>query len=274
MHQNRKGSVTVQSIEHRLRLQWTWAKSKGGDGKRRWLTLELDDDPVNRRQAELKAALIQRDIESGHFDPTLSKYRPDQIGEVLYLKDLFKQFIDHKKLSLRRSSLEKYSALEKHLETFFGDRQTLTPNDCAEFRDWLLKRQKPITAGERLGMLSACFDWAMGENKYPSNPCKAVYLAFEVPPQQEPDPFTRDEVRRIVQAFISDPEYCYYADLVQWLFGVGCRFGEAAALQWKHLNHNCSEVWIGEAIGRDKQRKSTKNRKTRRFDLAPHLRSQ
>lgn len=265
----RKGAIAIQSLNNRLRLQWTWAKSKGGDGGRYWLTLELDDDPVNRAQAQLKAQLIQRDIESGHFDATLNKYRPNlSANDDRGVSELFEQFLQYKKLTLRKTSLEKYEALRKHVEQFFGNKPVdqITPNRCGEFRDWLLKRQKPLTAYERLGMLAACFEWA----KLP-NPCKTVLDAFEVPPQQEPEPFTREEVRRIIQAFISDPEYSFYSDLVQWLFGVGCRFGEAAALQWKHLNHNCSEVWIGEAIGRDKARKSTKNRKVRRFELAPHL---
>jgi integrase len=272
MAQHKKGSVVVQTVGRRLRLQWTWAKSRGGDGQRYWLSLGLDDDPVNRAQAELRAKLIEQDLATGQFDQTLLKYQPTTKRRGDYsLLDVYIQFIEFKKRTIRSTSLEKYDALRKHLELFFEDRNAadITSDDCADFRDWLLKKQAPITVNERLGLLSACFDWASG--MVSSNPCKPILDAFEVPPAQEPEPFSREEVRRIVEAFRSDSDYAYYGDLVEWLFGVGCRFGEAAALQWRHLNRDCSEVWVGEAIGRDKQRKGTKNLKTRRFELSPRL---
>jgi integrase len=273
MHQNRKGSVVVVSVKGRLRLCWSWPKSIGGTGERYYLTLGLDDDPVNRKQAELKASLIERDRRSGSFDPSLNKYRSQQWREI-GLNDLFKSFIKYKKQTItRRTSLEKYEVMVKHLQTFFGDREAakISSADCAGFRDWLLKRQCPLTASQRLGLLSACFEWAVEAKSVAANPCRAILEAMEVPKTQEAEPFSREEVRKIVAAFEADSDYAYYADLVQWLLGVGCRFGEAAALQWKHLNRNCSEVWIGESVGRDRERKSTKNLKVRRFDLHPRL---
>lgn len=47
-----------------------------------------------------------------------------------------------------------------------------------------------------------------------------------------------------------------------FLFGTGCRFGEVAALQWKHVADDCSTVWIGESVSRG-VRKSTKTGKAR-----------
>jgi integrase len=202
MHQNKKGTVAVQSIDNRLRLQWTWAKSKGGDGKRYWLTLELDDDPVNRAQAELKAALIQRDIDAGGFDATLTKYRPSKVinGDIDLL-NLFIQFIEIKKISLQKTSLEKYKALKKHIEQFFGKKPVAQIDSklCAEFRDWLLQRQQPSTVYERLVLLSACFDWGIEQKLASVNPCKAVAEAIEVPAKEDPQPFEREEVRKIIE---------------------------------------------------------------------------
>lgn len=272
----KKGTIAVRSIKNRLRLQWSWAKSKGGTGERFSFTLELDDDPVNRRQAELKAALIQRDIESGHFDPTLSKYRPNGFkknGEILYLKDLFNKFIQFKKISLRETSLEKYFALNKHIEQFFGERLSdqVSTHDCTQFRDWLLTKQQPSTTYERLVLLSAAFDWAIDEKLLATNPCKIVARSMDVPRSDDPQPFEADEALKIIEAFVQDPEYAYYSDLVIFLFNVGCRFGEASALQWKHLSRDCSEITIREAIDRKKNRKSTKNGLIRHFGITPEL---
>ena len=272
MHSNKKGTVVVEAIKGRLRLRWSWAKSKGGDGKRQYLSLELDDDPINRAQAELKAKIIEADLKTGQYDPTLRKYRSDSWSD-LSLNSLFAQFVNFKKRSIRSTSLEKYIALKKHIGQFFGERSAsaVTVDDCVGFRDWLCEWQSPITTNERLGLLSACFDWAIASKMLGSNPCKEVLKAFVVPEKQDPDPFSKGEVIKILDQFNLNTYYSYYADFVLWLFGTGCRFGEASALQWKHLDRKCSSVWIGESIGRDNERKGTKNNKTRRFELDARL---
>ena len=57
-------------------------------------------------------------------------------------------------------------------------------------------------------------------------------------------------------------------DFVAVLFGVGCRFGEAAGLKWKHLGAGFSRVWLGESISRGHP-KSTKTGRARTVVLSP-----
>lgn len=81
-------------------------------------------------------------------------------------------------------------------------------------------------------------------------------------------PFTRAEILAILGAFRSSQHYSHYADFVAFLFGVGCRFGEAAGLQWKHIADDFQTVWIGESVSR-RHRKGTKTGKARTVMLSP-----
>jgi integrase len=101
-----------------------------------------------------------------------------------------------------------------------------------------------------------------------SNPWVDVRL--KVPPQQRPKPFSRREVKAIIQGFRDDRHYCYYADFVEFLFGTGCRTGEAIGLQWKHVADDCSSCWIGEIVSRG-QRKAVKSYRPRTIPLTPYL---
>ncbi len=51
-----------------------------------------------------------------------------------------------------------------------------------------------------------------------------------------PKPFTSEEIKAIIQGFEQDRYYSHYAGFVEFLFGTGCRTGEAIGLCWKHLN--------------------------------------
>lgn len=89
-------------------------------------------------------------------------------------------------------------------------------------------------------------------------------------PKQPPKLFSREEMGAIVHAFRSDRYYHHYADYVEFLFGTGCRTGEAIGLKWKHVSSDCSTVWIGESLSR-KVRKSTKTNRARTIALTPKL---
>ena len=78
------------------------------------------------------------------------------------------------------------------------------------------------------------------------------------------------EVQAILAAFKTDRYYRHYADFVAFLFGTGCRLGEAVALQWKHVADDCSTVWIGESVSRG-IRKTTKTGKDRTLTLTPKM---
>ena len=87
-----------------------------------------------------------------------------------------------------------------------------------------------------------------------------------------PKPFTSDEIKAIIQGFEQDRYYSHYVEFVEFLFSTGCRTGEAIGLCWKHLNEDCSTVWIGESLSRG-IRKATKTNRARTITLTSRLQS-
>jgi integrase len=105
-----------------------------------------------------------------------------------------------------------------------------------------------------------------------NNPWGELLEREKVPPKQKSNPFTHEEIQMIIKAFRSDRYYKHYADFVEFLFGTGCRTGQAVSLRWGHLSDDCSSVWIGESVSRG-VRKSTKTNRARTISLTPHLQS-
>ena len=104
------GKVEIIVQSERLRLRWTWIKALGGDGGRYVLPLGLPDTPVNRKVAQAKAQLIEQDLATNHFDPTLSQYRAQAVGTRLTVVSLFERFMAAKTPHVYKSTLIKYRA--------------------------------------------------------------------------------------------------------------------------------------------------------------------
>lgn len=97
-------------------------------------------------------------------------------------------------------------------------------------------------------------------------------MRVKVPSKTKPNPFTSEEVGRILEYSRSTQKFQGWADLIEFCFSVGCRPGEAAGLKWKHLSDDCGFVWVSESFGRGRQ-KGTKTNQTRAFEVFPELQS-
>jgi integrase len=67
--------VTIENHQGRLRLRWK-------DPKQRTLALGLPDTPACRSKAGMVKNAIELDWQTGHYDPTLLRYRPRTIGKT------------------------------------------------------------------------------------------------------------------------------------------------------------------------------------------------
>ena len=65
------GTVVILERNGRLSLRWSW------QGKRYQFSLGLVDESIGRAAAEMKARQIEMDMGTGHFDPSLMKYKSD-----------------------------------------------------------------------------------------------------------------------------------------------------------------------------------------------------
>ncbi len=263
-----KGTVNIEAYKDRLRLRW------GFSGQRYCLYIGLPDTQVNRKAAEGKARQIELDIASGNFDRTLIKYKTEQQvkREPLKIAEFFYNFMQEKAKSIYKRSLEKYKATHGYLQKYFKDKQaiTVTVLVAEKFSEWLSSQISPLTAKERLTLISACWEWGVKQELIDTNPWSELVARIKVPPKQKPKPFTSEEIEKIIHAFYNDFYYRHYADFVEFLFGTGCRTGEAIGLRWEHISSDCSSVWIGESFSRG-VRKSTKTNKSREITLTSRL---
>lgn len=263
-----KGTVVIQVFKERLRLVWSYAQ------ERYFLYLGLPDSKVNRLHADQKARQIEGDIATGNFDTTLKKYKIEAILRQSQMSAvaLFERFTESKAKYLATPTLAKYAAISRYFKQHFGDKpaSAIAVADAEAFTDWLITQIEPITAKDRLSLIKACWRWAIEQNLIEFTPWEEMTRRIKPTPKQMPKPFSREEIGAIIQAFRTDRYYYHYADYVEFLFGTGCRTGEAIGLLWKHVNNDCSTVWIGESLSRG-VRKTTKNNRARTVTLTHSL---
>jgi integrase len=232
-----KGTIAVEVFKDRLRLRWGYA------GKRYCLYISLPDTKVNRVAAEAKARQIELDIASSNFDATLKKYNTEQQVKrsSLPIVDLFERFTAEKAKSVYHRTLEKYKATIEYLRQYFKEKtaDSVTLSVAESFVEWLQGRNSERTLKERLQLLRACWEWAIEQGILESNPWSDLVVRVKIPPKQKSKPFTLEEIRAIIESFRSDRYYDYYADFVEFLFGTGCRTGEAIGLRWGNLSDDC-----------------------------------
>jgi integrase len=255
--------VWIESNDGRLRLRWNY------QGKRYGFSLGVDDNATGRAVARQRAAQIELDIAANYFDPTLMKYKPRRLGRSateLSARELFDRYvaaIAHEK-NLANGSLRRYQGIKSHVrKTLDIPSVSVSDRVAGDFAAYLLELVCDRTAKEYLWMLQSCWDWAKGKyHVTEQNPWSATIARIKPQPKQKVKPFTTAEIKAILCAFEGDRYYRHYHPFVAFLFGVGCRLGEAIALQWKHISSDFATCWIGHSIA-DGQRKSTKTGKAR-----------
>lgn len=259
-----KGTVSIGELRGRLRLYWSY------DAKRYFLPLGLNNSRTNRARAELIAETIQQDIRLGTFDPTLNRYRGKE-EKNLGVCAVFERYRLFKSPTLSRSAIRSYEALDKRLEEYFKD-ETPTVDSCCKFLSWTITFLEPSSYQAWVYMLKACYTWACETKLVTSNPWRQADKIIRYPNRKKIQPFTKEEVKLIVSEFQTNPKYKHYLDYIEFKLHTGCRSGEVGALQWKHLNNECTQVLICQTINCDgKIKPSTKTGQNRRFNLSPYV---
>lgn len=257
--------VSIENDRGKLRLRWRY------EGKPYRLSVGLNNDPVGRAAAVMKANQIRNDMASQNFDTSLLKYRPQLLGKnptQVSAPDLFEKFIAHKLKDGKitsRSVETRYKPLLKYLQQYLDTSAAkVGVTQAKNLKEILEKRVTPETARARLWLLQSCWEWARGKyHLADSNPWVGLATTIDLKPKQKTPPFTAAEVKAILAGFQSDRYYRHYYPMVVMLLGTGCRFGECAAMQWKNFGADFQTVWIGESVTREGKRKSTKTGKDR-----------
>jgi integrase len=265
--------ITIENHDGRLRLRWIY------QGNRLQMSCGVNDDPTGRAVAKQKAAQIELDIQAGYFDPTLLKYKPLTRGKTateISTVELFQKFTQYqtKQKCLSPRSIEtRYKPLQRHLERSLNiPANKVTENLAGNFVALQLEQVTNGTAKARLWLLQSCWEWARGKYQIAdTNPWTAHIPKIKVSESKRVKPFSATEIQLILNAFKCDRYYAHYYPLVSFLFGTGCRFGEAAGLKWKNVADDFSHIIFCETISRGTHRNTTKTGKSRTVVISPAI---
>lgn len=264
---NGKGSVAIVTRYDRLYLRFRPAPG----AKQVCFCTGLPDNPCNRAIVGKTASEIAYDLAHNCFDASLAKYRDQPAERKTYTTpELWQLFIGDK------TSVH-YTAMRSNL-TRFGEPITDEPT-ARQFIDHLAQRQSPRTLNENLRLLQRFGAWAVKEGHLTANPFEGI--APQKAPRRTPrQPFTRDEVTRILTAAKFHPLYSTYHDFIFTLIHLGLRPSEAIGLQWRHIDLERGEVTISESLSRSpdgrggngaRVRKETKTGSVRTLSLTPSM---
>lgn len=140
-----------------------------------------------------------------------------------------------------------------------------------EIRDWLMEHYAAESVRRIIQQFNACCTFAVYSDVIPSNPFEGVgYGLRRKVTDRNWVGFTAEERDRIIAAIAEI--HPFYLPWVRFLFYTGCRPEEAAALQWRHIPPDCSQILFREARPVDvKVRQPTKNKTSRIFPCNQRL---
>lgn len=265
--------VGIQNKEGWLILVWN-------DGKRRTMAVGMRDTPVARAVVQKKAAQIELDYQLGddRYDRTLLKYKPRTLGKSgteISAPELFERFTKSraKEKGLSDYSIEcRYLPLRKMLDKHLNyPASEIDRHKAEKLAEVCARTLQPSTAKARISLLFSCWEWARGKYHIAEdNPFIGLGDRFKPQQKPQPRPFSDTEVRAILIGFRSSKYYSHYADFVAFLFGVGCRFGEAVGLRWENVAHDFKSIYICQSLTRGSVG-GTKTGRSRTVNLSPSI---
>lgn len=221
-----KANIWIDKKGNTLRLRWNY------EGKRCQLSLGVRDDYAGQLLANTKKTEIERDIFSGHYDPTLLKYKlrkfstnASEITAVALFEKYAAAMVRDKDLA--PGSLHRYKAIASKLRECLGDKLAHQVNDSIA-RNAVAVMTETLsgqTVKTYLFLIRACWDYAQGKyHLADSNPWGDCIGRVKVQPTRQVKPFTIAELQAIIAAFRASHHYCHYTEFVIFLSHTACRF--------------------------------------------------
>lgn len=166
----------------------------------------------------------------------------------------------------------------------------------SEILQWLLNgKRSPKTAKDRFSVICSCVDWAskndLVERKYglKYRDCLSTLNGKlqqrsqdnNENPEEEIDPFTKEEVLQILKAFETNShsrftgKHSQYYPFLKFCWLTGCRPSEAVALKWSNILFAKQKIRFSEgeiiASGKRVKKKGTKTKAYRFFPINTEL---
>lgn len=196
--------------------------------------------------------------------------RPDSLSK------LWKRYVTYQRdiVKLAETTLEfTYKSVGLRIEKLTTQRLSDASVIAAELNKRYCERDSYII----LKLISNCCDWAIQEELISKKPFKVLLRGRRQPkPEFNPDPFSNEEVERIMAAFAAHPTNSRYIPLVKFKFLTGCRPAEAIGLRWKHIDWVSGQIKFCQIIayssGKYVARDGTKTEPQRIFPISSEIR--
>jgi len=228
----------------------------------------LDDSPVNIRKLEGILKRIEAEITLGTFE--YSRYFPGSSNAKKFAEaanqraraqvratPLFSEFADvwlsEMRAQWRNSHISTIeSTLRAHLNPAFGEKEVghITKAEILSFRSQLAKvrngKDKPLSA-ERINHIMTPLRMILNEaaDRYEfTSPYQGI-KSLKVP-RTDVEPFTFDEVRRILATVRPDFKNYYTVR-----FFTGMRTGEIDGLQWQYVDFERRQILVRQSLVRN-----------------------
>jgi integrase len=271
---NTKITVNIDARKPSTILRLRWKDSTG----KRSLSLGLKDSLPNRARAESIKKQIEDDWQAETYDQSLFRYKPQITGSNatdISSSELFARFTKSKlragDISEHTASV-RYKSLQNVLKAKLDKPVSEIDRKAAEnLADYFAGKVSPEVAKHQITLIKACWNWAEGSYQVNKDVWLNLNKRFKSVPKRDIEPFTRDEVRSIVNGFKHSQKYCHLADFVICLFGTGARFGEIVALTWADVKPDYSSIWVGKSITGKFHNSTTKTGKARNVLLSPSV---
>ncbi|MEG3899799.1 MULTISPECIES: tyrosine-type recombinase/integrase [unclassified Microcoleus] len=219
-------------------------------GKLKTFALGIIDSSENRQFAEYKARQIEIDLMSGHFDPSLAKYKPAKIAPVVDLpsmtfSEIYQAYIENRKNLVSPATWKStYINTLNHL----SECPYKHTHEALKLKDWALTN-RTIDATKRILMqLNAACNWAVERNLIESNPFLGKTQIKSKKSKPKIHPFSNAEKVAILDAFAESEKFVYLLPLIKFFFFTGCRTSEALGLRWKNVKTDCSAISFEEVV--------------------------
>ncbi|WP_434771124.1 Arm DNA-binding domain-containing protein [Pseudomonas entomophila] len=224
-----------------------------------------DATPENIANAERLVGIINYELRTGTFNyarhfPQSPKVRTGTLGHFIDL------WLDIKRNEMARSGFLAYeSKVKNHIRPMWGDHQADQISHL-DLQGWvqkvLMARLHNKTVREIVSLMRQIFTLYRTCNKSAHDPTEGITV--RLPDPDDPDPFVRSEIDRILQ---KDLDFQQEVNLARFMIWTGPRVSEAISLAWEDVDLTAGTVRFRRSQVRSHYRVTKTRRSTREVRL-------
>ena len=159
------------------------------------------------------------------------------------------------KTNLKQNTRSNYKYIyDKFIRGSFGKRNIneIKYSDVKQFYVSLLNEGLQVNTLDSIhSVLHPTFQMAVRDNVIRSNPSDGVMAELKKSDGKNKGirhALTLEQQRAFLSYTASSPVYCHWLPMFTFLFGTGCRIGEAIGIRWEDVNFEKKEISVNHAL--------------------------